>query len=346
MSVYFNAQFTDNGAPRTGLSPTICILRDSDQTEVVTDANMTEIGRGWYMYDFTLYDANEEYVATADAGSDVPTVERYAYGGLVITGDQINAECDTALSDYDPPTKTEMDSAFTEIKGSTWSASTDTLEHIRDKETDIETDTQDLQNQIGIDGAGLTDIGDTRLANLDATISSRNSVTPDAAGTLATYDPPTKTEMDSAFTEIKGSTWSASTDTLEHIRDKETDIETDTNELQTDLADGGRIDLLIDAIKAKTDDLPSGITKNVALSNFTFYMVLASDHVTAATGKTVTATISKDGGAFASCTNSVSEIASGLYKINLTQTEMNADTITLKFSETDCDTRIITIETS
>jgi len=44
MSVYFNAQFTDNGAPRTGLSPTICILRDSDQTEVVTDANMTEIG--------------------------------------------------------------------------------------------------------------------------------------------------------------------------------------------------------------------------------------------------------------------------------------------------------------
>jgi len=173
-----------------------------------------------------------------------------------------------------------------------------------------------------------------------------NTVVPDAAGTLATYDPPTKTEMDSAFTEIKGSTWSASTDTLEHIRDKETDIETDTNELQTDLADGGRIDLLIDAIKAKTDDLPSGITKNVALSNFTFYMVLASDHVTAATGKTVTATISKDGGAFASCTNSVSEIASGLYKINLTQTEMNADTITLKFSETDCDTRIITIETS
>ncbi len=31
----------------------------------------------------------------------------------------------------------------------------------------------------------------------------------------------------------------------------------DTNELQTDLADGGRIDLLVDAIKAKTDNLPS-----------------------------------------------------------------------------------------
>jgi hypothetical protein len=44
----------------------------------------------------------------------------------------INAEADTALSDYDPPTKTEMDTAFTEIKGGTWSA-TDTLEAIRDR---------------------------------------------------------------------------------------------------------------------------------------------------------------------------------------------------------------------
>lgn len=37
----------------------------------------------------------------------------------------------------------------------------------------IEADTQDLQTQIGTDGAGLTAIGDTRLVNLDATMSSR-----------------------------------------------------------------------------------------------------------------------------------------------------------------------------
>jgi len=46
----------------------------------------------------------------------------------------------------------------------------------------IETDTQDLQTQIGTDGAGLTSLGDTRLANLDATVSSRLA----PAGTLAT----------------------------------------------------------------------------------------------------------------------------------------------------------------
>ncbi|NLA87358.1 MAG: hypothetical protein GX847_08795 [Clostridiales bacterium] len=34
-------------------------------------------------------------------------------------------------------------------------------------------------------------------------------------------------------------------------------IVTDTNELQTDLTNGGRLDLLVDAIKAKTDNLPA-----------------------------------------------------------------------------------------
>ena len=35
----------------------------------------------------------------------------------------------------------------------------------------------------------------------------------------------------------------------------EADILADTNELQTDLVNGGRLDLLIDAIKAKTDSI-------------------------------------------------------------------------------------------
>jgi hypothetical protein len=345
MSVYFTAYFTNSGAPRTGLSATITVYKVSDNSAVVNAAAMTEIAGGGYKYLFSAYAATEEYYAVADGGAALADSERYAYGATMLTDAQVNAEADTALIDYDPPTKTEMDSAFTEVKGVTWSASTDTLEHIRDKETDIETDTQDLQTQVGVDGAGLTSIGDTRLANLDATISSRNSVIPDPAGTLAAYDPPTKNEIDSAFTEIKGATWTASTDTLEHIRDKETDIESDTSEIQAEFADGGRTDLLIDGIKTKTDELPSGIAKNVALSNFAFLLVLSSDHVSAATGKTVTATISKDGGAFASCSNSVIEISNGMYKINLTQTEMNADIITIIFTASGCDTRVITIYT-
>uniref|UniRef100_A0A6M3IK96 Uncharacterized protein n=1 Tax=viral metagenome TaxID=1070528 RepID=A0A6M3IK96_9ZZZZ len=58
------------------------------------------------------------------------------------------------------PTQTQLAAAFTEIKGATWAAGTDTLEHIRDKETDIETDTA----QIGAAGAGLTGITGAQLA--------------------------------------------------------------------------------------------------------------------------------------------------------------------------------------
>ena len=100
------------------------------------------------------------------------------------------------------------------------------------------------------------------------------------------------------------------------------------------------------AIKAKTDNLPSGIAKNVALAGFNVFMVLSSDDKTAATGKTVSCTISKDGGAFSSSANSVVEISAGMYKIDLTQAEMNADVVTLRFTATDCNDRVITVYTS
>lgn len=61
----------------------------------------------------------------------------------------------TGLSAYDGPTDAEMVAAFTEIKGATWATGTDTLEHIRNKQTDIETDT----SEIGTAGVGLTNLG-------------------------------------------------------------------------------------------------------------------------------------------------------------------------------------------
>jgi len=92
--------------------------------------------------------------------------------------------------------------------------------------------------------------------------------------------------------------------------------------------------------------LPSGIPKAVALSNFPFVMINGTDHVTPKTGLTITATISKDGGAFAACTNSASEIGNGVYKITLTSAEMDAATVILKFTATGADQRTITLVTS
>lgn len=109
--------------------------------------------------------------------------------------------------------------------------------------------------------------------------------------------------------------------------------------------DAANIPSDVDAIKAKTDNLPGSVPKNVALNNFPIYMVDLTNGYTAETGLTVSATISKDGGALTSCENSVTEISNGLYKINLTQAEMNADTIILGFTATGARARVVILKT-
>lgn len=122
---------------------------------------------------------------------------------------------------------------------------------------------------------------------LDNLLDACNTVTPDAAGTLATYDPPTRTEAtadkDAIIADLltmkkkAAGTWNRETDSLEAIRDRgdaawvtaagfsthdaaavKTAIEAagssialmlaDTGELQTDWVNGGRLDNLLDAI--------------------------------------------------------------------------------------------------
>jgi hypothetical protein len=140
---------------------------------------------------------------------------------------------------------------------------------------------------------------------------------------VGTSNAATKTEMDTSFNSVI--------------------TEVNANETKIDI-----VDTVVDAIKAKTDNLPSGLAKNVAVPKFDIYMVLSSDHVSAATGKTVTGTISKDGGAFVSLTNAITEVSGGMYTIadGLTQAERNADVSTLRFTASGCDARMITIYSS
>ena len=56
-----------------------------------------------------------------------------------------------------------------------------------------------------------------------------------------------------------------------------------------------------------------------------FLMVSTDDGTTAVTGITPAVQISKNGGAFAAATNSVTEIANGWYKVTLTATETNTN---------------------
>lgn len=63
-------------------------------------------------------------------------------------------------------------------------------------------------------------------------------------------------------------------------------------------------------------------------------MITTGDAI--ATGKTVTAQISKNGAAFANSTNSVTELSNGFYYLQLTASELNADLVMVKLTATGC----------
>lgn len=85
--------------------------------------------------------------------------------------------------------------------------------------------------------------------------------------------------------------------------------------------------------------------KNTALSAFEFAMLSSADHVTGATGKTITATRSIDGSVFAACTNSASEVGNGIYKIDLSAADLNGNVITFRFTATAADDTFLTVMT-
>tara|TARA_Y100000401_G_scaffold117467_1_gene126427 strand:+ start:504 stop:2180 length:1677 start_codon:yes stop_codon:yes gene_type:complete len=158
----------------------------------------------FYVLEEAIYDAM--FAASASAFDANARVDVASIEGSDAT-DQINAACDTALSDYDAPTKAELDSAFTEIKGGSWSASTDTLEAIRDR-------------------------GDAEWV----TATGFNTTTPPTAAAI-------RSEIDSNSTQLAA-------------------IVADTNELQGDWANGGRLDLLLDSAISKID-VVDGIVDNI-----------------------------------------------------------------------------------
>ncbi len=87
------------------------------------------------------------------------------------------------------------------------------------------------------------------------------------------------------------------------------------------------------------------IQKNVDFSNFQFLMVLTSDHVTPATGKTVTCERLLDGGTFVAVAGTIAEVSDGFYQFDALAADTNGDTVTWKFSAADCDDQSVTFNT-
>ena len=95
--------------------------------------------------------------------------------------------------------------------------------------------------------------------------------------------------------------------------------------------------------------IAKGIPKNVAWSNRCFAMVDSGDNVTPKTGLTIEdsdAQVSKDGGAFANITGTVAEISAGIYQLDASQADMNADSLIFKFTATGASASFIIVETA
>jgi len=109
---------------------------------------------------------------------------------------------------------------------------------------------------------------------------------------------------------------------------------------------GGILATLKSVISAGRVLVAAGIRKNTALPDFEFEMIDALDHVSPKTGLTVTAERSIDGGAYAACANSPSEVSDGTYTIDLDASDLNGELITFKFTATGADQTKIEVRTT
>jgi hypothetical protein len=266
-------------------------------------------------HDGSNYDKPSSARTVTSFGAGILEID-YAPDFTVVTGDKARSYENRGYPPIERQIRAEMDNNSTQL-------------------SDIVADTA----EIGTAGAGLTDLGGMSTG-MKAEVESEvdDAIVVQKLDHLVAVADADDVVDDSVIAKLaaKGATadWSTfvnTDDSLEAISDQSGDVQTD-----------------VTAIKAKTDNLPSGMAKNVAVPKYDIYMVLEIDHLTGATGKTVTGTISKDGGSFAALTNTITEVSGGLYTMasGLTQAERNADVSTLVFTADDCDDLVVTIISS
>jgi hypothetical protein len=88
------------------------------------------------------------------------------------------------------------------------------------------------------------------------------------------------------------------------------------------------------------------IRKNIASQTYPIYLVLSTDHISPATGKTVTVSVSKDGAALGAITGTVAEIGSGWYLVSLSQADSNCNTCVYTTSAAATDARAFYFRTA
>lgn len=90
-------------------------------------------------------------------------------------------------------------------------------------------------------------------------------------------------------------------------------------------------------------DAAGPFKKGVVVPKFMFYVELTAGGP--ATAKTVTVQVAKDGGAFSTVSDTVTEISNGWYEVDLSATEMNADVVAFKATAALCNQVNLTLVT-
>ena len=259
---------TDGKTAETGLTITQPDIRLSknggDFAQLAASGTLTHDEAGWYILTLATGDTNTVgslIVAIHESGAlpvwvEYQVVEEATYDFLYASGAtpiaDINAEVDTALAGYDGPTKAEMDTAHGLLATP---AQVATELGTYDGPTKAEMDT----------GHGLL------------------STPADVATELGTYNGPTHTELIAEIDAVQSDIAALNDPDVAAIADAvwdelvaghvgagsfgktDADILADTNELQGDWVNAGRLDTLLDAIKAVTDNLPnSGALSDLA----------------------------------------------------------------------------------
>lgn len=208
----FVSYLTDgDGVELTGLSPTITIREiASPFTTAVSEEIMTEIWDGVYTYNFSSYDVTKEYFAKVNPQSDlVPNKQIFVTEKLIdnldatissrstLTAPQVRTELTTELSRIDVATSTRASqssvTALPTLANIEWS-------------TVIAKETTANSAKVASESvdAKLTTWRANNLDNLDATVSSRGTLTAPQVRTelsteLARIDVATSTRLASAW---------------------------------------------------------------------------------------------------------------------------------------------------
>jgi hypothetical protein len=158
--VYFGN--SADGTPRTGLTLAWeSLLKVSDGTAFTPQPGFTEVGVGFYKFPIPTQDV----VGGIDGGAALPTADRFIREILV--GPQ-DTYLDAAVSTR--PTLAGIEATTVLAK----QAKLDILHDTRIPGV-VQPQTGDSFARLGVAGAGLTALGDARVANLDVAVSSRST---------------------------------------------------------------------------------------------------------------------------------------------------------------------------